>query len=153
MEQVGTVERIMKTPDTQCNIWIPVFCSKEEDGKKKYHRGLPEILVPYKHYDADTICKGIADHVNLDDKQLPCTSTLFRWRKWAIELYEKLIKSILSICPSSLLNVLKKIIDEYNSDSDGYVEAVYVFDSLKLWEIAELIKTMVVNDFAVKKEE
>ena len=51
------------------------------------------------------------------------------------------------------LNVLKKIIDEYNSDSDGYVEAVYVFDSLKLWEIAELIKTMVVNDFAVKKEE
>ena len=50
------------------------------DQCRRYHRELPDILVPYKRYDAESIEAGLEDDpatpVAADD------STLARWRQW-----------------------------------------------------------------------
>ncbi len=50
------------------------------DQCRRYHRELPDLLVPYKRYDAESIEAGL-----LNDPDTPVAaddSTLARWRRW-----------------------------------------------------------------------
>ena len=146
MEIVGTVRRIVRKPDDTYYIWIPVCCSKEGD-HKSYHRVIPDFLVPYKHYDAETISKGIADNAELDIASLPSDSSIYRWKKWICALYKKLTDKLNSCTFDPLLQILRKI---NFRNSDNCVELVTVFYSLSFKELVDLIKELVKNDFEVK---
>lgn len=61
-------------------------CTNESCGKT--HRLLPDICIPYKHYDAGIIEDVIDGTLNEDalcEEIYPCESTLQRWRAWAEE--------------------------------------------------------------------
>ena len=53
---------------------------------RKTHRLLPDISVPYKHYEAGVIEDVIDGTINeeaLSEENYPSESTLQRWRRWA----------------------------------------------------------------------
>lgn len=61
-------------------------CTNESCGKT--HRLLPDICIPYKHYDAGVIEDVIDGTLNEDalcEETYPCESTLQRWRAWGVE--------------------------------------------------------------------
>ena len=47
----------------------------------KYHRELPDIVIPYKRYDTESIEEAIT-HSNSDITVAADHSTIWRWRKW-----------------------------------------------------------------------
>lgn len=47
----------------------------------KYHRELPDIIIPYKRYDSDSIEEAITMR-NTDITVAADQSTICRWRKW-----------------------------------------------------------------------
>ena len=53
MTLAGTARRIVKSGTDTFYIWIPVYI----DSYHKYHRALPNFLLPYKHYMIETIMK------------------------------------------------------------------------------------------------
>jgi hypothetical protein len=60
---------------------------------RKTHRLLPDISLPYKHYDAGVIEDVIDGTINeeaLSEEYNPSESTLQRWRKWAERLMRDL---------------------------------------------------------------
>ncbi|MBQ6456695.1 MAG: hypothetical protein IJJ31_06230 [Mogibacterium sp.] len=60
---------------------------------RKTHRLLPDISLPYKHYDAgviEDVIDGTIDEEALSEEYNPSESTLQRWRKWA----ERLMKDL-----------------------------------------------------------
>lgn len=76
--QVGTVRRIVREPDRIHFIWIPVIRC-EEDGR--YHRVLPDFLLPFKHYTVNTISAAVNDNADLDLYDLPSDSSRIRWKR------------------------------------------------------------------------
>jgi hypothetical protein len=61
-------------------------CTNESCGKT--HRLLPDICIPYKHYDVGVIEDVIDGTLNEDalcEEAYPCESTLQRWRAWGSE--------------------------------------------------------------------
>ena len=61
-------------------------CTSESCGKT--HRLLPDICIPYKHYEAGVIEDVIDETLNEDalcEEAYPCESTLQRWREWGTE--------------------------------------------------------------------
>jgi hypothetical protein len=59
----------------------------------KTHRLLPDISLPYKHYDAgviEDVIDGTIDEEALSEEYNPSESTLQRWRKWAERLMRDL---------------------------------------------------------------
>lgn len=59
----------------------------------KTHRLLPDISLPYKHYDAgviEDVIDGTIDEEALSEEYNPSESTLQRWRKWAERLMKEL---------------------------------------------------------------
>lgn len=53
---------------------------------RKTHRLLPDISIPYKHYDAgviEDVIDGTIDEDALCEEENPSESTMMRWRKWA----------------------------------------------------------------------
>ena len=64
--------------------WIMIrrlYCRK----CRRLHNELPDILSPYKHYDAETI-EGVVDGIVLPDDRgsetYPCEATMNRWKQW-----------------------------------------------------------------------
>lgn len=51
----------------------------------RYHNELPDILLPYKHYEAEVI-SGVIDEMvqptDLDSEDYPCISTMMYWLLW-----------------------------------------------------------------------
>jgi len=53
---------------------------------RKTHRLLPDVSVPYKHYEAgaiEDVIDGTIDEEALSEEAYPCETTLQRWREWA----------------------------------------------------------------------
>ena len=58
-------------------------CRNEEC--RRMHTALPDILVPYKHYESGLIEDVIEDVVTEDDPETedhPCRMTMERWKMW-----------------------------------------------------------------------
>lgn len=79
MVRISTVKRIVKEPDHTYYIWIPVYYSEQTN---RYHRVLPDFLLPYKHYTAVTVQTAMTDGVDLDYYSYPSDSTRYRWKRW-----------------------------------------------------------------------
>lgn len=50
---------------------------------------IPDILIPYKQYEADLIedvIDGVITEDDLETEDYPCEATMGRWRLWAVEL-------------------------------------------------------------------
>jgi hypothetical protein len=72
----------------------------------KTHRLLPDISLPYKHYDAGVIEDVIDGTINeeaLSEEYNPSESTLQRWRKWA----ERLMKDLEGHMRSAAYRILE----------------------------------------------
>ena len=71
-------------PICQKVTWIMIrrlYCKK----CRRLHNELPDILSPYKHYEAETI-EGVVDGIVLpddaDSEMYPCAATMNRWKQW-----------------------------------------------------------------------
>ena len=72
----------------------------------KTHRLLPDISLPYKHYDAgviEDVIDGTIDEEALSEEYNPSESTLQRWRKWA----ERLMKDLEGHMRSAAYSILE----------------------------------------------
>lgn len=72
----------------------------------KTHRLLPDISLPYKHYDAgviEDVIDGTIDEEALSEEYNPSDSTLQRWRKWA----ERLMKDLEGHMRSAAYRILE----------------------------------------------
>ena len=83
MKQSGTARRIIREPDKTSYIWIPVYYS-EESGR--YHRVLPEFVIPFKHYILNVIKASEENDPDLDLSDLPSDSSRIRWHSWLLAL-------------------------------------------------------------------
>ena len=53
---------------------------------RRIHRMIPDILVPFKHYDSDVIQDAVSDRLNTTQTDdAPSPATIQRWKRW-IEL-------------------------------------------------------------------
>ena len=84
MKLAGTARRIVKAGTDTFYIWIPVYI----DSDHKYHRALPNFLLPYKHYKLDTIKMAIRNDPDIDLFDLPCDSTIMRWKSKMSSLFD-----------------------------------------------------------------
>ncbi len=118
MKKVGIVRRILREPDKKYFIWIPVYYSESEN---RYHRGLPDLLLPYKHYTIKTIIDAVNDDADLDLYDLPSDSSRSRWKKLAYDLLHRRSDLKHSDHSASLLSSLLSVslcglIDHVNVD-------------------------------------
>ena len=81
MKQIGTVRRIVREPDSVYYIWIPVFYS---EAAERYHRALPDFLLPFKHYTTNVIKASEENNPDLDLFDFPSDSSRFRWHSWLL---------------------------------------------------------------------
>lgn len=54
---------------------------------KRLHNGLPDCLVPHKHYDAEEIsgvCDGVVTENDIESERYPCAVTMRRWIIWLL---------------------------------------------------------------------
>lgn len=94
-EVIGSRSRKVRREDgrTECYIIRRLRCNE----CRKIHHELPDIVIPYKRYEAKVIEEGIYPSEPL---VLPVDdSTLYRWRSWFAEL----ITYWLGICQSLLI--------------------------------------------------
>ena len=73
---------------------------------RKTHSLLPDISLPYKHYDAgviEDVIDGTIDEEALSEEYNPSESTLQRWRKWA----ERLMKDLEGHMRSAAYRILE----------------------------------------------
>lgn len=101
MKQCGTARRTVKEPDRKWYIWVPVYFS---EAAHRFHRILPDFLLPYKHYTANTIKASEEDHQDLDLYDLPSDSSRERWHSWLrSQRYPVSLHAVISyICNISL---------------------------------------------------
>ena len=83
MKQSGTARRIIREPDKTYYIWIPVYYSVYAD---RYHRVLPDFVIPFKHYISNVIKASEENHPDLDYYDLPSDSSRIRWHSWLTAL-------------------------------------------------------------------
>jgi hypothetical protein len=87
MRQCGTARRIVREPDHTFFIWIPVFYSPAAD---RYHRVLPDFLLPFKHYITNVLYASAHNPEDLDPYDLPSDSSRTRW--CALDISSLLVK-------------------------------------------------------------
>ena len=87
MIKVGTVRRIVKEPDNSYYLLIPVYYSKSEN---RYHRVLPDMLLPFMHYTVETIVRSLNNDQDLDLHDLPSDSSRIRWKRQVCDLLYRL---------------------------------------------------------------
>lgn len=103
---------------------------------KHLHNELPDILAPYKHYEAELIAGVIDDVVHPDDEDsedYPCQITMERWLYWfnvnlqRIEGYLRQIAATLhlNVTSVSLLEAERKI--PQNRWLEKILKAIYNF--------------------------
>lgn len=98
--KVGTAKRLVKEPDYTYYLIIPVVYSKSEN---RYHRVLPDFLIPYKHYTTNTINRASDEDQDLDLYDFPSDSSRLRWIKLLKKKSDPFHSSSLS---NSLHNIL-----------------------------------------------
>ena len=79
MKQSGTARRIIRDPDKTYYIWIPVYYSEEAH---RYHRVLPDFVIPFKQYVSNVIRASVNNDPDLDLYNLPSDSSRIRWNSW-----------------------------------------------------------------------
>lgn len=79
MKFICYVKRYAKLQDRKTIILlIPVYYS---EATNRYHRCLPDFLLPYKHYVTPIILLALNHPVSLDEFSFPSDSSRFRWIK------------------------------------------------------------------------
>lgn len=89
LEKNGWVKRVHKKEGGICEWYVVEVrrCTEEKCGK--CHRLLPDILVPYKHYDAgliEAVIDGAVDENTCGLEDGPSPITMKRWRFWGERL-------------------------------------------------------------------
>jgi len=64
---------------------------------KKYHRELPDIMIPYKRYDAASIEEAITNRNRYKVTIRADESTIWRWRNWFKTNAWQMIMALLSV--------------------------------------------------------
>ena len=92
---------------------------------------LPDCLVPYKHYNEETISGVLDDIVNPDDEDseiYPSEKTMLRWHHWFILNQEELLKfsnSLLGHIKSSMPDAWLRTILRYLYNSGNSLQPCY----------------------------
>ena len=87
---------------------------------RKTHRLLPDISVPYKHYEAgviEDVIDGTIDEEALCEETYPSDSTLQRWRRWA----EQFLKDAEGKLRSAAYRILE-LSDEFLGTGESLLE-------------------------------
>jgi hypothetical protein len=133
MKYVGTAKRIVRKPDLSYWLWIPIYFSESDN---TYHRILPDFLVPFKQYIAQTITDAANDNVDLDLYSLPSDSSRIRWKKLLYKLLPR--KSEMERSDHSDSLPLKLHNNNINGSADN-VSIGFVFHRFSTEEVACLL--------------
>ena len=102
----------------------------------RYHIGLPECLVHFKHYQAQLI-QDAADELltkeDLDQREIdyPCAKTIERWKEWGernIQNIDGYLKSIGSQLPGfgiKLLNTAGSLLEKLRDDGKPWLTIIH----------------------------
>lgn len=78
---IGSRRRILYKQDGSC-VFLVVRRLRCLECERISHE-LPDIVVPYKHHESDTIACGLAEDDSLMRKSCPAeVSTINRWKHW-----------------------------------------------------------------------
>ena len=107
-----------------------------------YHRELPDIIIPYRRYDAESIEEAI-EHSNSDITVAVDQSTIYRWRKWfkRSELY--IVMALLSV--SAVIGEYTKISSLVNEKQKGSApkEKIQSIVGRKIKWLSEAVRILV----------
>jgi len=97
LEYHSWVTRLLKdSTSSKSNYNIRVLKCGNAACPTKYHRELPDIIVPYKRYDT----QSIEEAIELDNTDITVAadhSTIYRWRKWFAESMINIMMALLSV--------------------------------------------------------
>lgn len=104
----------------------------------RLHRGLPDFMIPRKHYAAETITKVLEDEISPESFEgtYPVDITMIRWHLWLL-LNKALIDGILKSLAHRELGFSEKLL----KSADSLLEEMKA--SYELW--LEKIVTVVYN--------
>lgn len=102
-------------PGRTITIWIDVYL----DSKNKYHRALPDFLIPYKHYSVQTIESALDDDMDLDQYDNPSDSSRSRWESM---LYAVMLILMLKILISGIFRKLLQAEGLQTDDPEALLE-------------------------------
>jgi hypothetical protein len=117
--------------------WVdaPRYCCTNKH-PHRYHIGLPDCLIQFKHYQAELIqdaADGLLTEEDLDRLGLnyPCEQTLMRWRDWVdrnIQNIDGYLKSIGSQLPGfgiKLLNTAGSLLEKLRDDGEPWMAIIH----------------------------
>lgn len=107
------------------------------DGCRRIHNALPDILTPYKHYASEVISGVLDDAVtpdDLDSEEYPCETTMYRWKHWLMVNYFRIEGYLKSISH----NYGDPVVDHLQS-TDSLLEAIRTQTSFWLERILRAI--------------
>lgn len=78
---IGSRRRVLCKQDGSC-VFLMIRRLRCSDCRKISHE-LPDIVVPYKHYEADTIETELSESESAEKRYCPAeASTMDRWKHW-----------------------------------------------------------------------
>jgi len=81
--QCRVIRPLKNSAGEKSNYSIRVLKCSNTECPRKYHRELPDIIVPYKRYGAPTI-EEVIESDEKDIKAAAKYSTVARWKKWFV---------------------------------------------------------------------
>jgi hypothetical protein len=90
---------------------------------KKYHRELPDIIIPYKRYSAESI-EGAIDPKNTDVQVAAEESTIHRWREWFNLNALHIMMALLSVAVVNEDNAETSSLEIRNIDSKNPIKTI-----------------------------
>ena len=108
-----------------------------------YHRELPDIIVPYRRYDAKTIETAV-DHDNKDVLMIPADgSTIKRWQTWFISNEINIMMALKSVVPEIEDNAETSSLTNQNPTSKTPLETIKEIVKREVKWLNETIRILV----------
>jgi hypothetical protein len=140
LEIIGSRERTWRKRDGERKILIirRLRCTR----CKTIHHELPDFLVPYKRYDAQSIELGITEGSQSD--VAADESTLYRWRTW----FTWIVSYWLS-CIQALLRIMAHPVERSSSSSQSALHDIGRLVGHEFGWLARIVRLVVNRHFWV----
>jgi hypothetical protein len=108
----------------------------------KYHRELPDIIIPYKRYDTESIEEAI-DTDNQNATVAADESTIHRWRRWFKENIVNIMMSLKSVTDANGDIAKTSSLENPEQDSSKPMEIIKVIVSRRVKWLNETVRILV----------
>jgi hypothetical protein len=118
------VRRLLKDASGKETTYnVRVLKCENEACPQTYHRELPDIIIPYRRYDTETIETAI-DNCDSDLLEAPDMLTIKRWQEWFKSQAIYIMMALLSIAATIENNVETSSLSIQEKNSDNPLETI-----------------------------